>query len=319
MVRIELRHDLTAPERSAVVRLVDAVGASNGYRPLPDQLWLGVNDRHASGPVHVVAADDDHVAGYAQVLPANGSWTMGMVIGTGASSANTPVATAADRTDVCRQLATVALDAVRSAGGGTVHWWVLGDDPVADVVASDVGLIDVRDLLQMRVSLPIEPTQPADSVPVRPFRPGIDEEAWLNVNNAAFSWHAEQGGWSLDTIRARESEPWFDPDGFLLHEREGRLAAFCWTKQHRDVEPAIGEIYVIAVHPDFHGLGLGRALTAAGLDHLASRGIGTGMLYVDGVNTSAVGLYRSMGFAVHRTDRAHVGVVPTARPSGATP
>ncbi|MFM2073279.1 MAG: acetyltransferase MshD, partial [Actinomycetota bacterium] len=178
-----------------------------------------------------------------------------------------------------------------------------------DNAASNVGLDEVRTLLQLRVRLPL-PERAADQVDVRSFRPGVDEQAWLEVNNAAFQWHAEQGGWDLEALEQREREPWFDPDGFLLYERDARVAAFCWTKIHHDTAPVLGEIYVIAVHPDFHGLGLGRALTAAGLQHLAGRGIQTGMLYVDGTNTAAVSLYQSMGFAVHRIDRAHVGIVP---------
>ena len=78
---------------------------------------------------------------------------------------------------------------------------------------------------------------------------------------------------------------------------------------HGDTSPVLGEIYVIAVHPDFAGLGLGKALTVAGLDHLAGLGITTGMLYVDADNAAAVGLYRRLGFTIHRTDRAYVGEV----------
>jgi mycothiol synthase len=162
--------------------------------------------------------------------------------------------------------------------------------------------------LQLRLALPL----PADverqsDLVLRPFVPVEDEDAWLDVNNRAFHWHPEQGGWDVATLKEREAEPWFDPAGFLLHERDGRLAGFCWTKVHADHAPPLGEIYVIAVDPDFHGLGLGRALVVAGLDSLAERGLRVGMLYVDADNTRAVGLYESLGFTVDHVDRAYTG------------
>mgnify|MGYP006273053803 CR=1 FL=1 len=151
------------------------------------------------------------------------------------------------------------------------------------------------------------PLHEHSTLTTRSFVPGVDEAAWLYVNNRAFANHPEQGGWDEATLRAREQEDWFDPAGFRLHERDGRLAAFCWTKVHRDQDPVLGEIYVIAVDPDFHGLGLGRAMTVAGLEHLAATGVSVGMLFVDADNTAAVTLYRGLGFEVYRTDRAYVG------------
>ena len=55
------------------------------------------------------------------------------------------------------------------------------------------------------------------------------------------------------------------PTASCCTRSDGRLAGFCWTKVHDDEEPPLGEIYVIAVDPDFVGRGLGRALTVAGL------------------------------------------------------
>ena len=87
--------------------------------------------------------------------------------------------------------------------------------------------------------------------------------------------HGEQGGWTLDTFCQRQQEPWFDPDGFRVLDdvdgRDGRRSAGprCTNQPDPHGDPTkLGEIYVIAVDPDFHGRGLGRQLTLAGLDHL---------------------------------------------------
>lgn len=185
---------------------------------------------------------------------------------------------------------------------GDIHWWVEAADESIDAAARTVGFDIGRELLQMRRSLPVDE---AYDIPLRPFVVGQDEDAWLAVNNAAFDWHEDQSDWTLADVQEREREPWFDGAGFLLTEIDGRLAGFCWTKVHDATVPPLGEIYVIAVDPDFHGRGLGRALTLAGLDHLARRGIEVGMLYVEADNTAARSLYEHLGFTVHHRDRRY--------------
>lgn len=282
---------LEEADHAAVDRLLDAVAAATGESPLSDHLRLDLRSGGAPGFRAVLADGETGLDGYAQVSAAHDSASIEVVVGPHATERGT---------DLTVQL----LRAARAAVDGPLYWWVHGATDVHDGIAADLGWSSERRLLQLRRPLP---TGLEAGVETRPFVPGRDEAAWLEVNNRAFAWHPEQGGWTLATLQAREAEPWFDPDGFRLHERDGRLAAFCWTKLHpaTAVDPELGEIYVIAVDPDFAGLGLGKALTLAGLDSIAARGVTTGMLFVDADNTTAVALYDKLGFTTHRIDVAY--------------
>jgi mycothiol synthase len=197
-----------------------------------------------------------------------------------------------------------------AAGRTEVRLWIMQASAPDDATAHELGFEPERDLLQMRVPLPLPPETVASARPVstRPFEPGRDDADWLAINNAAFADHPEQGGWTLEDLHQHMEFDWFDLEGFLVAERPegGGLLGSCWTKIHRATEPVLGEIYVISVAPALHSQGWGKALTVAGLQWMAGQGVAVGMLYVTGSNTAAVRLYESLGFTVDHVDRSYL-------------
>ncbi|MDF3300326.1 mycothiol synthase [Streptomyces tropicalis] len=193
--------------------------------------------------------------------------------------------------------------ALLAASGKRLRVWAHGGHSGARHLAQVLGLTLFRELRQMRrpltgADLP-EPKLP-DGVTVRAFAPGEDDAAWLALNAEAFAHHPEQGSLTQRDLDDRKAQPWFDPQGFFLAERDGRLVGFHWTKVH--AEEQLGEVYVLGVRPGVQGGGLGKALTLVGLRHLAAQGLPTAMLYVDADNQAAVSVYERLGFTTYETD-----------------
>ena len=298
------------PDDIAIVRdLLRDAERADGHRPLSDHLWLDLVDGGREGFAGLVAWEPghEHPVAYAQVSRGHESYSLELVVHPHHRY---------EMNLIGPELVGAALEEVAASGGGHVHWWVFEPTIAHEQVASMTGLRSGRTLHQMRRSLPLSAADARDQVATRSFVKGHDEDEWLSVNNRAFEHHPEQGGWDIATLTSRIAQPWFDADGFRVHEIDGRMAGFCWTKIHRDTEPALGEIYVIAVDPDFAGRGLGRGLVVAGLDSLSKRGITNAMLYVDAANTAAITMYENLGFRIHRTDRAFVGDVSARSHSG---
>lgn len=265
-----------------VLAVAAAAEAADGVGPLSEQFRLGLT---GDGPHLLVRGEDRAVAGYAGVVvpPAGG-----------AGAAEVVVAPSERRRGLGRALVTGALDL--AGEGGTV--WAHGDLPAARGLAADLGLTAVRTLLNLR--RPLAGLDPAPSAPpgvtVRAYAGPADDAAILAVNNAAFSWHPEQGGWTGRQIDERTGADWFDPAGlFLAVDEAGRLLGFHWTKV-ADPASGVGEVYVVAVAPEGQGRGLGRLLTAVGLEYLAARGLAEVELYVEGDNAAALRTYAGLGF-----------------------
>lgn len=192
-------------------------------------------------------------------------------------------------------IGTRLLGAILERSDPAVKIWAHGDHPAARALAASHGFEPVRRLLQLRAPV-VEGA--GRSTSERTFRPGIDDDAWLELNARAFAFHPEQGSVNQADLDELMREPWFDPDDFILLCDGDTLVGYCWLK----IEDSVGEFYVVGVDPQRQGEGLGRRLMDAGFARLAARGIRTAALYVESDNLPAVALYGSLGFTEHSVD-----------------
>ena len=304
---------LTADEAAAVLRLADAAAESDGVSPLSEHVLLRLRYGGDAQARDVLLRTGEDITGYAHLDLTD------PVAGPNGELAVHP---AHRRRGHGLALVRALL---AESGGHPLRLWAHGDTLAASQLAREAGFARARALWQMRRSLraPLDPPRYPEGVTVRTFAVGQDEDAWLALNRRAFAGHPEQGGWAREDITLREREPWFDPEGFFLAERRGRLTGFHWTKIHSGIPAGhgpdpIGEVYVIGVDPGEQGSGLGRALTLTGLHYLRSRGLAQVMLYVDEANTPAIRLYEALGFTHWATDvmfRHHGLTRPARHPS----
>ncbi|MBC3186955.1 mycothiol synthase [Corynebacterium sp. zg-331] len=122
-------------------------------------------------------------------------------------------------------------------------------------------------------------------------------EQWLRVNNEAFDWHPEQGGWDRERLERAMEAAWFDPEGVVLLTSGRELAGFHWTKWHEE-DAGLGEVYVVGLAAAHRGRRLGDPLLRAGLAHLTRAGARRVILYVEADNRAALKAYDRLGFAV---------------------
>jgi mycothiol synthase len=291
---------LAAAAAALVADLAEAARQADGVAPLSEHALLHVRHPEGTGPARdLLVARDGIAVAYAHLDLAPDEET-------GDLSGELVVHPAHRR----RGHGSALVAALASAGstGGGIRLWAHGDLPSAGAFAAARGFERARSLWQMRRPLVADPELPDPVFPpgvtVRTFVPGKDEEAWLAVNARAFAHHPEQGAWTRDDLDLREAEPWFDPEGFFLAERDGELVGFHWTKIHPQGPDgaAEGEVYVVGIDPGRQGGGLGRALTSVGLRYLRDRGLGHVMLYVDEDNTAATRMYTALGFSRLNTD-----------------
>jgi mycothiol synthase len=306
---------ISAAEASAILGLASAAAEADGVAPLSEKTLLHLKHGSDAGVRNLLLVAEGTLAGYAHLDP-------GDPASPHSAASGELVIHPVHRGHGLGLLLSRELET--QARGEPLRVWAHGDLPAAARLAATAGFERVRSLWQMRRPLDSALGSPrlAEGVAIRTFQPGRDEDAWTRLNARAFAGHPEQGGWTREDLELREQEPWFEPDGFFLAQRGGRVVGFHWTKVHTKPE-SIGEVYVIGVDPGEQGTGLGHALTLVGLRYLRSRGLPAVMLYVDESNAPAIRMYESLGFSHHGTDvmYARAGkLAPTGAPAaGRTP
>lgn len=302
-VEIVATHTLTDAQVGRVFALIEQTHHHDGVAPLNEAAMLVLTDPpDASTTVHVLALGPDG---------ATYGYLLADVSGSDAVHAECVVAPPARRRGVATAMLRAFLSGRPDEVGGhvppPVQVWAHGDLPGAAPLAARMGFEPARTLLRLSRQLPDTgvdwPAVPPE-VSIRTFVPGQDDAALLALNAQAFASHPEQGQMDQRDLEQRMASDWFDPAGFFLAERDGKLVGFHWTKVHSDEN--VGEVYVLGIAPQAQGLGLGSVLTQVGLAHLVKRGLPEVILYVEGDNAPALAVYNKQGFLEAARDTLYV-------------
>ncbi|KJY23185.1 MULTISPECIES: mycothiol synthase [Streptomyces] len=289
--QIQTLDELTGKQADAVLDLIEDAARTDGTTAVSEQGRLQLRGGPRPGIRHFLLTDGGRLAAYGQLEDTDP---------VEAPAAELVVHPALRGRGHGRAMGMALL----AASGKRLRVWAHGGKSAARHLAQVLGLTLFRELRQLRRPLAEGAPLPDPALPpgvtVRTFQPGTDDAAWLAANAAAFAHHPEQGSLTQRDLDDRIAQPWFDAKGFFLAERDGELVGFHWTKVH--AADQLGEVYVVGVLPGAQGGGLGKALTAIGLQHLAAQGLPTAMLYVDADNPAALNVYEGLGFTTHEVD-----------------
>ena len=285
---------LSKSQQESLLALIKAAHDFDGTPPIAEHVLLHLRHGGDKSDSHIVFESNNQVIAYAHLD------TTDLVAGPSVEAVVHP-------NHRGKGLGSMILREAIKVCGDKTRIWSHGDLPAAKAIAASLKLERLWSNLLMSKSLG-EIQSVVSKYPIRTFIPDLDNQAFLSLNNKVFANYPDQGGWSEDDLKVRLNESWFDKKGFFVAEDKGELIGFCWTKihgahthSHNGEEDdhghdALGEIYVLAVNPDYKGQGVGRDLTITGLNYLKYQGLNNVMLYVGVENKPAFNLYKSLGF-----------------------
>lgn len=337
----EAYEDLPAHKQvvAQIHELLECVERHDGVEPLGEAFVRGMDEDH--GHRHIVARQ---VAQKHTGAPAP-------VVGVLAVDPSLTIELAVIASQRRHGVARAMFESAKKEFGitGAVDVWAHGDCAAARSFMEAVGGRRTRELLKMQVECaPGSPRNQGFIEGDRQSRAQVAEQGirvmtyadsteafgaqctdseWIRVNNEAFAWHPEQGGWDKARLDDARSPEWFDPAGVWMlwavdeNTEQPRCMGFHWTKmavveREKPTGQRMGEVYVVCLADEARGRGLGAAITLIGMGSLVQHGAGAIELYVEGDNAPAVATYRGLGFEVVRTDvvyRGESAYVPEAK------
>ena len=274
---------LTPTMQDALRRLVAAITEHDGISPLNESGSMGIDGTREADFFFMGSRSDPH--GFVVCDERDGTLLLGVH--------------PAHRSEGVG--AALLTEALRAHPDSAV--WAFGTLPGGDALARRLGLSPVRTLLRME--RPLRSDEPGGALPegyrIVTYTPDR-AAALLALNARAFAHHPEQGRLTSKEFDDLTRQSWFDPAGFFILLHGDDVVGLHWTKRHGN---GLGEVYLIAVDKDHEARGLGRALLAHGLAHLAAGGDHTVQLYVEGDQDRVVRMYQNAGFRIAQTDTSY--------------
>jgi mycothiol synthase len=185
-----------------------------------------------------------------------------------------------------------------------IHINIPGNNSVARTVLSRYGFKPIRRYLDLKLDMSAVSDREISgaSGECRCLESG-EEEALARIQNLAF-----EGQWGYhpntpETIAFYTRLGNADTDNVILSCEDNKITGYCWL----EILPGgklggefVGEIHMIGTIPEYQGKGIGKKVLLAGLSYLRDRGVTNAYLSVDSENESALALYESVGFELHR-------------------
>ena len=159
---------------------------------------------------------------------------------------------------------------------------------------------------ELRLDQATPQTQIPDGFQIRPLAGKSEVDEYVSLHRAAFGSDRMTPAWRMRTLTHPAYRPEID---LVAVSPEEKLVGFCicWMWH------SLGQIEPLGVHPDYQGLGLGRALEVAAINALQSHGVRT--VYLDHVslNDKAIDLSLKNGFRqINKALRYYVDTDETA-------